>query len=62
MQYGGQYEEQQKSFHDLVFVLLLAVVLVFIVLLFEFGNFAAPIGGAGLGAAFHVAACFWRCW
>jgi multidrug efflux pump subunit AcrB len=43
IQYGGQYEEQQKSFKDLAFVLLLAIVLVFIVLLFEFGNFAAPI-------------------
>jgi CzcA family heavy metal efflux pump len=43
VQYGGQYEEQQKSFKDLAFVLLLAIVLVFIVLLFEFGSFAAPI-------------------
>jgi CzcA family heavy metal efflux pump len=42
VQYGGQYEEQQKSFKDLVFVLILAIVLVFIVLLFEFGNFASP--------------------
>jgi CzcA family heavy metal efflux pump len=41
--YGGQYAEQQKSFHDLVFVLLLAIVLVFMVLLFEFGEFGAPI-------------------
>jgi len=43
VQYGGQYEEQQKSFKDLLFVLALAVVLVFMVLLFEFGNFAAPV-------------------
>jgi CzcA family heavy metal efflux pump len=43
VQYGGQYEEQQKSFKDLAFVLVLAIVLVFTVLLFEFGNFAAPI-------------------
>jgi CzcA family heavy metal efflux pump len=42
VQYGGQFEEQQKSFKDLVFVLILAVVLVFLVLLFEFNNFAAP--------------------
>jgi CzcA family heavy metal efflux pump len=41
--YGGTYQEQQKSFRDLVFVLVLAVVLVFCVLLFEFGTFAAPI-------------------
>jgi multidrug efflux pump subunit AcrB len=43
VQYGGQYEEQQKSFKDLAFVLFLAIVLVFTVLLFEFGGFAAPI-------------------
>jgi CzcA family heavy metal efflux pump len=42
-EYGGQYAEQQKSFHDLAFVLALAIVLVFMVLLFEFGDFAAPI-------------------
>jgi CzcA family heavy metal efflux pump len=41
--YGGAYEEQQKSFKDLFMVLLLAVVLVFTVLLFEFGSFAAPV-------------------
>ena len=43
VEYGGAYEEQQKSFHDLLLVLVLAVVLVFTVLLFEFGDFAAPI-------------------
>ena len=43
VEYGGAYEEQQKSFHDLLLVLVLAVVLVFTVLLFEFGGFAAPI-------------------
>jgi multidrug efflux pump subunit AcrB len=37
------YEEQQKSFRDLVFVLILAILLVFIVLLFEFRTFAAPL-------------------
>jgi CzcA family heavy metal efflux pump len=41
--YGGTYEEQQKSFHDLMLVLLLAIVLVFVVLLFEFRTLAAPI-------------------
>ncbi len=41
--YGGGYEEQQRSFRDLSVVLLLAVVLVFTVLLFEFGNFGAPL-------------------
>ena len=41
--YGGTYKEEQKSFRDLVFVLALAIVLVFIVLLFEFRTFAAPV-------------------
>ncbi len=41
--YGGGYQEQQQSFRDLVVVLILAIVLVFIVLLFEFGAFGAPL-------------------
>jgi CzcA family heavy metal efflux pump len=41
--YGGTYKEEQKSFRDLIFVLMLAIVLVFIVLLFEFRTFAAPL-------------------
>jgi len=43
VEYGGTYAEQQRSFHDLVVVLILAVLLLFIVLLFEFGTFAAPV-------------------
>jgi len=41
--YGGTYEEQQKSFRDLMLVLLLATMLVFLVLLFEFRTLAAPL-------------------
>ena len=43
VEYGGLYEEQQKSFRDLLTVFLLALVLLFVVLLFEFRTFAAPI-------------------
>jgi Cation/multidrug efflux pump len=43
VEFGGTYEEQQKSFHDLLQVLLLALALVFGVLLTEFRNFPAPI-------------------
>ncbi|HTK30314.1 MAG TPA: efflux RND transporter permease subunit, partial [Vicinamibacterales bacterium] len=43
VEYGGAYAEQQRSFRDLLIVLVLAVLLVFTVLLFEFGNFAAPV-------------------
>jgi len=42
VQYGGTYEEQQKSFSQLTQVLLLALVLVFGVLLAEFRNLSAP--------------------
>ena len=41
--YGGVYEEQQQSFHDLLRVLILALALVFGVLLAEFRNFSAPV-------------------
>ncbi len=41
--YGGTYQEQQQSFHDLVLVLILAILLVFLVLLFEFRTLAAPL-------------------
>ncbi|HEV2214252.1 MAG TPA: efflux RND transporter permease subunit, partial [Terracidiphilus sp.] len=43
VEYGGTYQEQQKSFRDLLRVLLLALALVFGVLLTEFRNFPAPI-------------------
>ena len=42
VEYGGTYQEQQKSFADLGRVLVLALALVFGVLLFEFRNFSAP--------------------
>ncbi len=43
VEYGGLYEEQQNSFRDLSTVFLLALVFLFVVLLFEFRTFAAPI-------------------
>jgi multidrug efflux pump subunit AcrB len=43
VEYGGTFREQQKSFRDLTVVLVLAVVLIFLVLLFEFRSFGAPI-------------------
>jgi multidrug efflux pump subunit AcrB len=41
--YGGTYAQQQQSFHDLLVVLALALVLIFLVLLFEFRTFSSPI-------------------
>jgi CzcA family heavy metal efflux pump len=43
VEYGGTYEEQQKSFRELARVLVLALALVFGVLLAEFRSFSAPI-------------------
>jgi multidrug efflux pump subunit AcrB len=43
VEYGGTYQEQQKSFRDLARVLVLALALVFGVLLTEFRNFSAPV-------------------
>ncbi len=42
VEYGGTFQEQQKSFHDLSLVLFLALLLLFVVLLFEFRTFSAP--------------------
>ncbi len=41
--FGGLYEQQQKSFRNLLVVLALAIVLVFTVLLVEFRGFAEPL-------------------
>jgi multidrug efflux pump subunit AcrB len=43
VEYGGLYAEQQRSFRDLSTVFVLALVFLFVVLLFEFRTFAAPI-------------------
>lgn len=43
IEYGGMYQTQKQSFRDLSMVLVLAVLLVFLVLLFEFKSFSAPV-------------------
>jgi multidrug efflux pump subunit AcrB len=43
VEYGGTYQEQQRSFRDLATVLVLAIVLIFLVLLIEFRSFTPPI-------------------
>jgi multidrug efflux pump subunit AcrB len=43
VEYGGTYEQQQESFRNLVIVLLMAIFLVFVVLLLEFGSFLEPV-------------------
>jgi len=42
VEYGGTYQQQQKDFRDLATVFVLAIVLIFLVLLFEFRSFTAP--------------------
>jgi multidrug efflux pump subunit AcrB len=39
---GGQFKSQAEAFHGLISVLLLAIVLVFAVMLFQFTSFTAP--------------------
>jgi len=61
IEYGGVYQQQQESFRNLMFVLLMAVVLVFTVLLVEFGSFAealAIVFGAVL-ALFGTVLALW---
>jgi CzcA family heavy metal efflux pump len=43
LDYGGLYQTQQESFVGLLLVALAAFMLVFIVLLFEFGEFTVPL-------------------
>ena len=61
IEYGGLYQQQQESFHNLVMVLLAAILLVFTVLLIEFRSFNEPVAivfGAIL-AMFGTVAALW---
>ena len=42
VEYGGTYQTQQNSFRSLMLVLLIGLLLVFLLLLFEFRNLSAP--------------------
>jgi CzcA family heavy metal efflux pump len=61
IEYGGVYQTQQESFRGLFVVAVSAFMLVFIVLLFEFGEFAVPISIfiINLLSLFGVAAALW---
>ncbi|TAK60055.1 efflux RND transporter permease subunit, partial [Methylobacter sp.] len=43
LEFGGLYQQQQESFHNLLVVLLASIFLVFTVLLIEFSSFYEPI-------------------
>jgi CzcA family heavy metal efflux pump len=59
--YGGTYQTQQESFRGLAMVLGLAVVFVFLVLLFEFESFRVPLAVflINLPSLFGVVAALW---
>lgn len=59
--YGGLYHQQAESFHNLMVVLLVAIVLVFTILLIEFRSFREPLAivfGSVL-ALFGTVAALW---
>ncbi len=61
VEYGGLYQQQEQSFHNLLGVLGMAIVLVFTVLLFEFHTFREPVAivaGAVL-ALFGTVVALW---
>jgi multidrug efflux pump subunit AcrB len=61
VEYGGLYQQQQESFRNLLLVLIMAILLVFTVLLIEFGSFREPVAivsGAVL-ALFGTIAALW---
>ena len=61
VEYGGLYQQQQESFHNLLAVLIAAILLVFTVLLIEFRSFYEPIAivfGSVL-ALFGALAALW---
>ncbi len=43
IEFGGLYQQQQESFRNLAFVLIAALVLVYVVLMFEFRTFLEPL-------------------
>jgi multidrug efflux pump subunit AcrB len=61
IEFGGLYQQQQESFRNLLLVLAMAILLVFTVLLIEFGSFYEPVAivfGAAL-ALFGTIVALW---
>jgi multidrug efflux pump subunit AcrB len=61
VEFGGLYQQQQESFRNLLVVLMMSILLVFTVLLIEFGSFREPIAivfGAAL-ALFGTIVALW---
>ena len=61
IEFGGLYQQQQESFHNLLIVMIMAIILVFTVLVFEFRTFLEPISimmGALLALLGTIAALY----
>jgi CzcA family heavy metal efflux pump len=61
IEFGGLYQQQQESFHNLLIVMIMAIILVFTVLVLEFRSFLEPISimiGALLALLGTVAALY----
>jgi len=61
IEFGGQFQQQQESFHNLLVVMAMAVLLVFTVLVLEFRSFLEPISivaGALLALLGAIAALY----
>jgi len=58
---GGQYESQQRSFHELMLILAFGVLLVYAILLFEFKSFRTS-GIILLGTVLSVSGVFLMLW
>jgi len=61
LEFGGKYAQQQEDFHNLMIVMVMAVLLVFTVLLLEFRSFLQPLAivmGALLALLGTVAALY----
>jgi CzcA family heavy metal efflux pump len=61
IEYGGLYQQQQESFHNLMFVLILSILLVYGVLLLEFRTVLHPLAivGGSVLALFGVVGALW---
>jgi multidrug efflux pump subunit AcrB len=61
IEFGGLYQQQQESFHNLLIVMIMAVLLIFTVLVLEFSSFLEPVAiivGALLALIGTVAALY----
>ena len=58
---GGQYESQQRSFHELMLILAFGILLVYAILLFEFKSFRTS-GIILLGTVLSVSGVFLMLW